>query len=222
MFGFLAPIAGIAGSLIKGAMDRHAARRAARDDFEANRSMTMDMYNLQRSNNLDFWNMQNAYNHPKMQMARLKEAGLNPMLVYGHGTVAGNTAGPIGSVSASTPVQSTSSTRYGDIDLGSIFQYSQVKNTDMNTMLQEAQIAKILADIAYKKKATDLLDRVPARTVTSGRGPGIFESLLSMVPFARMDKFGKFIDARTIGFDFGDFKRRVTNYLVPKILAISR
>lgn len=32
---------------------------------------------------IDFWKMQNEYNHPKNQMARLQEAGLNPALMYG-------------------------------------------------------------------------------------------------------------------------------------------
>ena len=32
--------------------------------------------------NVEFWNMQNAYNDPSAQMARLKEAGLNPNLIY--------------------------------------------------------------------------------------------------------------------------------------------
>lgn len=34
---------------------------------------------------VDFWNMQNEYNHPRAQMQRLQEAGLNPNLVYGGG-----------------------------------------------------------------------------------------------------------------------------------------
>lgn len=34
---------------------------------------------------IDFWNMQNDYNHPRAQMQRLQEAGLNPNLVYGGG-----------------------------------------------------------------------------------------------------------------------------------------
>lgn len=37
------------------------------------------------------WNLANDYNHPVEQMARLKEAGLNPLLVYGSGSVTGNT-----------------------------------------------------------------------------------------------------------------------------------
>lgn len=41
--------------------------------------------------NLDMWNRGNAYNDPSAQMARLKNAGLNPNLVYGHGAT-GNMA----------------------------------------------------------------------------------------------------------------------------------
>lgn len=37
------------------------------------------------------WNLMNDYNHPINQMERLKAAGLNPLLVYGSGSVAGNT-----------------------------------------------------------------------------------------------------------------------------------
>lgn len=39
------------------------------------------------------WDLANNYNHPVQQMERLKAAGLNPLLVYGSGSVAGNTTG---------------------------------------------------------------------------------------------------------------------------------
>lgn len=39
------------------------------------------------------WTLANDYNHPSQQMARLKAAGLNPLLVYGSGSVTGNTTG---------------------------------------------------------------------------------------------------------------------------------
>lgn len=45
------------------------------------------MYNLQRQHAIDDFNMQNAYNSPQQQMQRLKEAGLNPNMVYGRGTI---------------------------------------------------------------------------------------------------------------------------------------
>lgn len=50
-----------------------------------NTVMNWKMYQQQRRDALADWNMQNEYNSPEQQMARLKEAGLNPNLVYGNG-----------------------------------------------------------------------------------------------------------------------------------------
>ena len=41
----------------------------------------------QRQFALDMWERQNAYNTPSKQMQRLKDAGLNPALMYGQGNV---------------------------------------------------------------------------------------------------------------------------------------
>lgn len=46
------------------------------------------------NNQIELWKMQNEYNKPINQMERLKEAGLNPNLVYGGGAT--TTAGPVG------------------------------------------------------------------------------------------------------------------------------
>lgn len=45
-------------------------------------------------NEVELWKMQNEYNKPINQMERLKEAGLNPNLVYSNGAT--TTAGPVG------------------------------------------------------------------------------------------------------------------------------
>lgn len=50
-----------------------------------NRKFAEKMYTWQRQDALADWNMQNAYNSPAAQIARLKEAGLNPALIYGDG-----------------------------------------------------------------------------------------------------------------------------------------
>ncbi len=39
----------------------------------------------QHRQNIDLWQRQNEYNHPMQQMQRLRQAGLNPNLVYGKG-----------------------------------------------------------------------------------------------------------------------------------------
>lgn len=56
---------------------------------EANRRQAELAYQRE----LDMWNRNNEYNTPTNQMARLKSAGLNPNLVYGTGSVTGNTSG---------------------------------------------------------------------------------------------------------------------------------
>lgn len=52
------------------------------------------MYAWQRNDALTDWKMQNEYNSPSAQMQRLKDAGLNPNLVYGNGAEATSGAMP--------------------------------------------------------------------------------------------------------------------------------
>lgn len=47
------------------------------------RKFAEHMYNRQFADNLRLWEMQNAYNHPKAAKQRLRDAGLNPALLYG-------------------------------------------------------------------------------------------------------------------------------------------
>lgn len=62
----------------------------------ANSASTGKMNKKNRKFSEKMWNKQNEYNHPVAQMARLKEAGLNPHLVYGQssGGTAGNADAP--------------------------------------------------------------------------------------------------------------------------------
>lgn len=101
----------LASSLVS---NRGALRRQQRADRE----------------NIRFWNMQNQYNHPLAQIERLKEAGLNPNLIYGS-SVAGAT-GSAGSIAPSkaapyninNPVQS---------GISGMLAPSQKNNVDANT-----------------------------------------------------------------------------------------
>lgn len=60
---------------------------------EKTRDHEFKLAEYQYSKDLDLWNQQNEYNTPAAQMKRLEEAGLNKNMVYGSGSVAGNTAG---------------------------------------------------------------------------------------------------------------------------------
>lgn len=59
------------------------------------RDYNAEMYRRQRFDSLADWNMQNEYNSPKAQMSRLREAGLNPHLIYGTGSVATGQSAPV-------------------------------------------------------------------------------------------------------------------------------
>lgn len=80
---------------------------------------------------------QNEYNSPVKQMERLRQAGLNPNLVYGNGSVVGNT-----SDSAST---SQSKARTAELQ-----KYAQ--------MATEQSLAKAQVEISNDKKYGNLID----------------------------------------------------------------
>lgn len=71
-----------------------------------NRAWQEKMYATQRADSLSDWQMQNAYNSPEQQMQRLRDAGLNPNLVYGDGNVQGN-AGEVRSSQVGNPQTET-------------------------------------------------------------------------------------------------------------------
>lgn len=55
--------------------------------IKANKQMAQFAY----QKDLEMWNRMNEYNLPSAQMQRLKSAGLNPAMMYGHGSSVGNT-----------------------------------------------------------------------------------------------------------------------------------
>lgn len=67
--------------LLTGGISAYAQGRTNKKTRQWNEKM----YGIQRRDALADYNMQNAYNSPTSQMARLREAGLNPNLVYGDG-----------------------------------------------------------------------------------------------------------------------------------------
>lgn len=69
---------------------------------QANIAQSQWMYNQSRADSIADWNRQNMFNSPEEQMRRLKQAGLNPNLVYGDGAV-GNSGAPVKSAEYNAP-----------------------------------------------------------------------------------------------------------------------
>lgn len=83
------PLSAAAGAAIAGAASAIGGTSQALLTGKMNRktrSWNEKMMHRQREWALADWEMQNQYNSPTAQMQRLKEAGLNPNLVYGGGS----------------------------------------------------------------------------------------------------------------------------------------
>lgn len=108
------------------------------------------------------WNAMNAYNHPVEQMKRLREAGLNPLLVYGSGGVTGNTTSGGSVPNVATP-------EAGSVDLaGSIMNglamYQDLASKDIQMQLNDAQTQYTLARAEKVRQDTILARQSPARS----------------------------------------------------------
>lgn len=76
------------GGVIDGIFSRKASKRNTDKTIQANKELAKYSY----SKDLEMWERANAYDNPAAQMQRLKDAGLNPNLVYGSGSVTGNSS----------------------------------------------------------------------------------------------------------------------------------
>jgi len=89
--------------------------------------------NLANKQNIEFWNMQNKYNTPKAQMGRLKDAGLNPNLIYGSGSANTGVAGSI------APSKAAPYNIQNPIPLQSALLQSQIDLNNSNTNKNNTQ-----------------------------------------------------------------------------------
>lgn len=109
-------------------------------------NLQRELQNSQNAWNLAQWNRQNEYNSPANQMNLLRQAGLNPNLVYGN--LAGASAGSLESAGAdiSSPTPNNAAQVSGFGDLG-----PQIGNMIMQKELNNAQIDKINTETEAQK-----------------------------------------------------------------------
>lgn len=79
--GAIPIIGGIAQGIYNATAGQHNAKQAAIRD----RQFAREMFAKEQDAALQAWNRTNEYNSPVQQMQRLREAGLNPNLIYGKG-----------------------------------------------------------------------------------------------------------------------------------------
>ena len=157
----IAAAAGLASTGIN-ALSQGSLNRKTREWNEA-------QYKKQREDALADWARTNEYNAPLQQMARLKEAGLSPHLIYGGGAN-----------SISQPVRSTDTKSWSpnapQIDGGQIVsQYFGVQQQQNALKIQEQQIAGLKLDNSYKEQT------LPDRTQTPGLNNAAIETKIDNI-----------------------------------------
>lgn len=139
---------GLIGQLI----NRGHEKKMQREAFAHNREMAEYAY----SKDLEMWDRQNQYNTPEAQMQRLTEAGLNPNMVYGSGTVAGNTSGQMPKYNAPT----RGAVRLTPLEipqvLGAFMSLKQQQANIDQTRAQTANIIEAAGTQGLKKKLLEL------------------------------------------------------------------
>ena len=123
---------GILGSLITGGASLLGSALGFGSQASTN-AANMELAKYQYEKNLEMWHLNNLYNSPQAQMRRLKNAGLNPNLVYGNGAV-GN--------ASSTPPQFEAPTMQAYTNFGDLGASAGV-DAYLRTKMQEAQITRL-------------------------------------------------------------------------------
>lgn len=122
-------------------------------------------YERSKQDNLDFWNMSNMYNSPEQQMARLKQAKLNPNLVYGQGANA--TVDTLKAPSPNTSNSTNTVNPLGSLDIGgNIAQLYdlKVKDAQANLLNQQAETQKTQQSLNALESELKRLDAIRLRT----------------------------------------------------------
>lgn len=150
------------GNTVYNAWNAQKNRDAQAAQNQADRQQQEKLYRWERDDARLDWNTQNAYNDPKQQMERLRQAGLSPHLVYGKG--ADVTAMAVKSYSGEAPNQPAPKFDYTnsaqDLMSGFDMKFKQVQtdnvqaDTDLKVkeqLVKDSQIAATLQNTAMTK-----------------------------------------------------------------------
>lgn len=110
------------------------------------RAFSREMYAQQHEDSIEFWKMQNEYNTPWNQMQRLKQAGLNPAMIYGSG---GSTGGMASAPKVPTPMSAQfTPPQLGNV-LTNIYDLEvKERQSDMLAAQQTTEYTKALQNLA--------------------------------------------------------------------------
>ncbi len=146
VLGFLGALAGPVISGVSNAISGNQNLKAVRETNAANFKLAQ----WQNEQNINMWNMNNAYNAPSAQMQRLKDAGLNPNLVYGNGSVGNSSSAPTAATAPTMQAYQMPQNMFGDLSsaMDSVLKAAQIKKTEQETenLNQTQRVTRLTAD----------------------------------------------------------------------------
>lgn len=128
-----------AGGSLLGGLFSSSGQKSANDT-------NMQIAQAQNQWNIEQWNRENEYNTPAAQVQRLKDAGLNPNLIYGNSSA--------GAVSASSP--RASGATVSNAQAGHAAGISAATQQLMNIVMQQAEYNKMNAQSDLARNQADL------------------------------------------------------------------
>lgn len=150
----LQTLGSIGSSLVGGIFSANQARK--------NRAFQERMYNKQVEDNINFWKMQADFNLPSAQLQRIKDAGLNPLLMYSNGGVSNvATSAP---ASATAPSGSQASYQFENPFAGFGLLSSQQRQIesqiDLNKSAENKNVAEALESAERTIKTREESDKI--------------------------------------------------------------
>lgn len=127
------------------------SNKSQKKENQRNRDFTEYMYDKQYDNNIKLWNMQNEYNLPKNQIERMKQAGLNPDLMY---SGSGISPSPNLQAAVAGSPSTGSLPGYG----GAAEAFNQARLVDSQVRLTEAQAKNLDEDSRLKASQRNGID----------------------------------------------------------------
>jgi hypothetical protein len=161
-FGISSLVSGIFGVYGQQQQNRNIDKqiKAQAEENEKTRQYNLGLAKMQNQWNLDQWNRENAYNTPAAQMARLREGGLNPDLMYQNGT-SGLTAASSPSMTAGAPATPQ--------DMSALGMKQTVGDAMQSALSMEMQRAQIEATKAATEKTKSETKGIDITNMTLGQ-----------------------------------------------------
>lgn len=151
-------IGNLAGTFIGNNKNIKNQQKILEQENSYNRELAEYQIQAQRQN----WQMENEYNTPANQIQRLRDAGLNPNLLYGNGSAATGNASSVSSPSlAHSANVGPVSQNYGDLGMSQAFdaylKIMSLKNMEADANLKNSQAASYTEQLSNMRAQRDLM-----------------------------------------------------------------